>query len=67
MREHWYFDCEGAAGDERWFWRRIAGDGSVIEESPRFRYYLEARNDAELHGFLGDALFGSPTGKTSPA
>jgi hypothetical protein len=67
MREQWYFDCEGPAGDERWCWRRIGGDGSVLEESRRFRYYLDARNDAELHGFVGDALFGSPTSKTSPA
>jgi len=60
MREYWYFDCEGPAGDERWIWRRVASDGTVLIESARFKYYLDALNDAERHGFRGPSLFGKP-------
>jgi hypothetical protein len=60
VREHWYFDCEGPAGDQRWVWRRVALDGTVLSESKRFKYYLDALNDAEWHGFTDSALFGKP-------
>jgi hypothetical protein len=63
MREHWYFDCERPAGNERWVWRRVGRDGFVLEQSRPFKYYLDARNDAELHGFCGSALFGRPAAK----
>jgi|SoiMetStandDraft_5_1073268.scaffolds.fasta_scaffold1238763_1 hypothetical protein len=67
MSDQWYFDCEGPAGDECWIWRRVARDGTVLQESERFKYYLDARNDAERHGFSGTALFGTPEAKSSPA
>jgi hypothetical protein len=60
VREQWYFDCEGPAGDQRWVWRRVAPDGTVLFESERFNYYLDALNDAERQGFNGLALFGKP-------
>jgi hypothetical protein len=60
VREHWYFDCEGPAGDERWGRRRVASNGTVLFESELFKYYLDALNDAERHGFGGPALFGKP-------
>jgi len=67
MSDQWYFDCEGPAGDECWIWRRVARDGTVLQESERFKYYLDARKDAERHGFSGTALFGNPEAKASPA
>ena len=60
VREHWYFDFEGPAGEQRWVWRRVASDCKVLSESERFKYYLDALNDAERHGFTGPALFGKP-------
>ena len=60
MREHWYFDCEGPAGEERWVWRRVAADGTIVSESEPFKYYLDVLADAEQHGFIGSALFGKP-------
>jgi hypothetical protein len=60
VREQWYFDCEGPAGDQRWVWRRVASDGTVLFESERFKYYLDALNDAERQGFNGRAQFGKP-------
>jgi len=43
-------------------WRATA-----LQESERFKYYLDARKDAERHGFSGTALFGNPEAKASPA
>jgi hypothetical protein len=34
VRGHWYFDCEGPAGDERWGWRRVASnDTSFLNQN----------------------------------
>jgi hypothetical protein len=60
VREHWYFDFDGAENDQRWVWRRVASDGKVVSESARFRYYLDVLKDAERHGFTAPALFGKP-------
>jgi hypothetical protein len=59
MNDIWYFDREGAYAS-RWIWRRVAGNGCVVDASRSFPYYLDALRDAKAHGFSGRPEFGKP-------
>ena len=56
----WYFDLRGPRKDI-WVWVRVASSGAVVARCGRtFKYYLDALEDAQNHGFIGKPQFGAP-------
>ena len=57
----WYFDTKGIR-KARWFWIRVARNGTLVAKSSQFfEYYLHVLDDARAHGFDGKPRLGSPS------